>query len=144
MSFNNQEREKKNNNGKRKNKLESPLPKDTLCQFRLKLVQYFVRRFFFILSVYFRYLIIISPWKMAWHFIWTSPKDVLCQVCLKLARWFLRRRFLISSMDFRYLVIISPWKRGWGLLLNQFESSSPTDALCQVWLKLVQWFWKRR
>ena len=24
------------------------------------------------------------------------------------------------------------------------ESPSPKDALCQVWLKLAQWFWRRR
>ena len=28
--------------------------------------------------------------------------------------------------------------------LNTFESSSPKDALCQVWLKLSQWFLRRR
>ena len=30
------------------------------------------------------------------------------------------------------------------LHLNKFESPSPKDALCQVWLKLAQWFWRRR
>ena len=30
------------------------------------------------------------------------------------------------------------------LYLNKHESSSPKDALCQVWLKLAQWFWRRR
>ena len=24
-----------------------------------------------------------------------------------------------------------------------FEQTSPKDALCQVWLKLAQWFWRR-
>ena len=28
--------------------------------------------------------------------------------------------------------------------LTKLESPSPKDALCQVWLKLAQWFWKRR
>ena len=28
--------------------------------------------------------------------------------------------------------------------LNKLESPSPKDALCQVWLKLAQWFWRRR
>ena len=27
---------------------------------------------------------------------------------------------------------------------NQFEFPSPKDVLCQVWLKLAQWFWKRK
>ena len=30
------------------------------------------------------------------------------------------------------------------LYLNKLDSPSPKDALCQVWLKLAQWFWKRR
>ena len=30
------------------------------------------------------------------------------------------------------------------LHLNKLESPSPKDALCQVWLKLDQWFWRRR
>ena len=28
------------------------------------------------------------------------------------------------------------------LHLNEFEFPSPKDALCQVWLKFVQWFWR--
>ena len=28
--------------------------------------------------------------------------------------------------------------------LNKLESHSPKDASCNVWLKLAQWFWKRR
>ena len=39
-------------------------------------------------------------------------------------------------MYFRYLIIISPWKKA--------ESQSPKDDLCQVWLKLPHWFWRRR
>ena len=30
------------------------------------------------------------------------------------------------------------------LYLKKFESPSPRDAFCQVWLKLAQWFWRRR
>mgnify|MGYP003685852939 CR=1 FL=1 len=30
------------------------------------------------------------------------------------------------------------------LHLNKLESPSPKDALCQVRLKLAQWFWRRR
>ena len=33
---------------------------------------------------------------------------------------------------------------GKGRDLNELESSSPKDALCQVWLKLTRWFWWRR
>ena len=47
-------------------------------------------------------------------------------------------------MYFRYFVIISPGKKVGALHLNKLESSSPKDTLCQVWLKLAQWFWRRR
>ena len=36
-----------------------------------------------------------------------------------------------------------PLEKGEALHLNKFKSPSPKDALCQVWLKLAQWFWKR-
>ena len=28
--------------------------------------------------------------------------------------------------------------------LNKLESPSSKDALCQVWLKLAEWFWRRK
>ena len=39
--------------------------------------------------------------------------------------------------------IISFLKVDWSLCVN-FESTLPKDALCQVWLKLAQWYWRRR
>ena len=91
-------------------------------------------------SMYFRDFVIISPWKRVWSFISTKwnplqPKDALCQVWLKLTQRFWRRRFLnfvnIFSLFRNYL----PLERGVGLHLNKLESTSPKDALCQVWLK---------
>ena len=35
-------------------------------------------------------------------------------------------------------------EKGRALLLNKLGSPSPQDSLCQVWLKLDQWFWRRR
>ena len=34
--------------------------------------------------------------------------------------------------------------RSLALHLNKIEVPSPKDALCQVWLKLTDWFWRRR
>ena len=51
--------------------------------------------------------------------------------------------FKISSMYFRYLCNYVPFEKGGALHLNKLESPSPKDALCQVWLKLAQWFWRR-
>ena len=69
---------------------------------------------------------------------YTLPKDVLYQVWLKLAQWCWRRRFLnfvnVLSLFRNYL----PLEKGGALHLNKLEPSSPKNALCQVWLKLVQ------
>ena len=73
-----------------------------------------------------------------------SPKDALCQVYLKLAQWFLRRRLLnfinVYSLFHNYL----PLEKDVAVDLNIFESPSPKDSLCQVWLKMAQWFLRRR
>ena len=36
-----------------------------------------------------------------------------------------------------------PSENGGALHLNILEFPLPKDALCQFWLKLVQWFWRR-
>ena len=35
-------------------------------------------------------------------------------------------------------------EKGGALHLKELESPPPKDALCQVWVKLAQWFWRRR
>ena len=154
---------------------------------------------FLISSLYFRYFVIISPWKRAGPVIWTnlnplhprmlcakfgwnwpsgsgedfnfvnvlllfcnylplekggalhlnklkspSPNDALCQVWLKLAQWSWRRRFLNFVNVFSLFHYYLPLEKGGALHLNKLESPSPKDALCQVWLKLDQLFWRRR
>ena len=98
--------------------------------------------------MYFRYVLIISPWKYGKALNLNkpespSPKDALCQVWLKMSQWFWRRRFLnfvnVFSLFHNYL----PLEKGVALHLNKLESPSLKDALCQVWLKLAQWFWRR-
>jgi hypothetical protein len=34
-------------------------------------------------------------------------------------------------------------EKGYPLRLNNIKSSTPKDDLCQVWLKLAPWFWRR-
>ena len=54
------------------------------------------------------------------------------------------RRFLkfvnLHSQFLNYL----PLEKGKALHLKKLESPSPKDALYQAWLKLAQWFWRRR
>ena len=73
-----------------------------------------------------------------------SPKDALCKVWLKLAQWFWRRRFFNFVNAFLLFRNYLSLEKGRALHLQKLESPSPKDALCQVWLKLVQWFWRRR
>ena len=131
------------------NKLKSPSPKDALCQVWLKLAQWFWRRRFFnfvnVLLLFRNYLPLEKGGVLHLKKLDSpSPKDAFCQVWLKLAYWFWRRRFLnfvnVFSLFHNYL----PLEKGRALLLNKLESPSPKDALCQVWLKLAQWFWRRR
>jgi hypothetical protein len=73
-----------------------------------------------------------------------SPKDNLYQVWLNLACWFWRRRFkkfFSVFLLFRYYISL---ERSNHLCLNKLKSPTPKDDLCQVCLKLAQWFWRRR
>ena len=73
-----------------------------------------------------------------------SPQDDLCQVCLKLAQQLWRRRLINFINIFLLFHYNLPLEKGRALHLSQLESPSPKDALCQVWLYLAQWFWRRR
>ena len=89
-----------------------------------------------------------SPlWKLQWSFISkiesTSPKDASCQVWLKLAQWFCRKIFKYFVNEFSLFLYYLPFERCVALHLNKLESPLPKDALCQVWLKLTHWFWRR-
>jgi hypothetical protein len=61
-----------------------------------------------------------------------------------LGGWFWRRRFLKIFSVFLLFRYYLPLERGNPLHLNKLENPSPKDDLCQVWLKLAQWFWRRR
>ena len=52
-------------------------------------------------------------------------------------------KFCYIFVLFCNYLIISPWKRGRAFHLNKLESYSSMDTLCQVWLKLAQWFWRQ-
>jgi hypothetical protein len=60
-----------------------------------------------------------------------------------LACWFWRRRFLKIVSVFLLFCDYLPLEKSNPLQFNNLESPSPKDHLCQVWLKLAQWFWRR-
>jgi hypothetical protein len=66
-------------------------------------------------------------------FIWIWPI---------LAQWFWRR-FLNDPTQFLHFCNYLPFEEDMALYLNNLEFSLPKDDLCQVWSKLVQWFWRR-
>ena len=84
-------------------KLESPLPKDALCQVWLKLAQWFWRRFFNIFNIIllFHYYLPLEKGVALYLNKLESPppKDALCQIRLKLAQWLWRRRWKCEVYD---------------------------------------------
>ena len=97
--------------------------------------------------MYFRYFVIVfSCWRRTWPFIWRIGISFtqLCfvpscvEICLVLEKFtnFVNAFSLLRN----YLHL----ENGMTLNLNKFKSPLPKDAWCQVWLKLDQWFWRRR
>ena len=125
------------------NKHESPSSKDALCQVWLKLAHWFWRRgllnFLNVFSLFPNYL----PLEKTWRILFTHGCFVPSLVEI-MAQWFWRRRFYTFINAFSEFPNYLPLEKDKALLLNKLESPSPKDALCQVWLKLAQWFWRRR
>ena len=93
------------------NELESPSPKDSLCQVWLKLVYWFLRRFFK------NFVNVFSTWSLTIPGCFVSCLVEIDSVVLE--------NFEISTIYFRYLVVISPWNRVWVFIwtnLNPFHS----------------------
>ena len=121
----------------------------------------------------FCYLVMISPWKKSLlvlermifkfvnvfslfrnylpfekdgtlHLNQLDFKNDFCDVWLKLSQWFWRRRFFNFVNVFSLIRNYLPLEKGGALHLNKLESPLPKNALCEVWLKLDHWFWRRR
>jgi hypothetical protein len=109
------------------NKLESPSPKDNLCQVWLKLAQRFCRRRF-----------LNDPFPFL-HFCDYVPfGNRIIFVLYAIIRF-----YGVSGMK---TVVFAPPSRPQGGRdheIHNFCSSSPIDAISQIWLKLVQWFQRR-
>ena len=140
------------------NKLDTSAAKDAQCQVWLKFAQcYFViispwkRTGFFIRTN----LNPLHPSMLCASFVEIGPVVLektfnfrqcifvndLCKVWLKLAQWFWRRRSIQFVNVFWLFPNYLPLEKGRTLYLNKLYSLSLKDALCQVWLKMAQWFW---
>ena len=132
------------------NKLESPLHKDALCQIWLTLAQWFWRRRilnFVNLFSLFRYYLPLEKSGVLHLNKLESPFQgcfVPSQVWQKSAQWFKEEDYFYYVNVFSLFRNHLPLQKGGALHLNKHEFPSPNDALCQVWLKLVQWLWRRR
>ena len=86
--------------------------------------------------------------RIYWFFVWKNLNPchprMLVPRLVEMAQWFRRRGFFNFVNVFSLFRNYLPLKKGGGLHLNKLESSSPKDAFCQVWMKLAQWFWRRR
>ena len=94
------------------------------------------KKFFYFMAMYFSYFVNIFPWKRAW--------TALCQVWLKLVQWFCKGRFSNFIKLFFLFHYHLPLEKGETIHLMKLESSLPKNALCSIWLKLAQWFLKRK
>ena len=90
---------------------------------------------------------IIFPWKGVCPSIWRYLNPVHPRmICAKFS-WNSGPMALHGEEKFYKFCQCNStiiFKKGVTLVLNAFESPSPKDALCQAWLKLTQWFWRKR
>ena len=87
--------------------------------------------------------------RIGWFLIWTNlnplhPRKLWAKIGWNWPSGFGEEEFLISSMNFSLLRNYLPLEKGRAGHLNKLEYPSLKDALGQVWLKLAQWFWRRR
>ena len=104
---------------------------------------------FSISSMYFHSWVIISPLKKGGNPSFEQIWVLITQGCfvpslVEIGSVVLRRRFFNFVNVFSLFRNYLPLEKGGAHYLNKLESPSPKDALCQVWLKLAQWFWRRR
>jgi hypothetical protein len=96
---------------------------------------------------HFYIFVIISPLKRTWPFTWTNLNSLHPRVICTKFDWIWPagsgEDFKKFSVYFYSFAIISPWRRAiYFVWINLIPT--PMDDLCQAWLKLAQWFWRRR
>ena len=92
--------------------------------------------------MYFYYFPIISPLRRAWPLKTNDPRMLRVKFGWSWTSCFWRRRFFKFFNVFLLFHNYLPFEKGVALHLTKLKAPSPKDALCQIWLKLAQWFWK--
>ena len=95
------------------------------------------KKIFLILSRYFHYFVIISPWKKsrALHLNkleFPSPKGCFVLSLVEIGSVVLEKKIFNFVNVFLLFCNYQPLEKGRALLLNKLESPSPMDALCKV------------
>jgi hypothetical protein len=88
------------------------------------------------------------PFKRTWPFIWTKLNPLHPKIICTKFDWIWlagsgEEDFKKFSVYFYTFAIISHWRRAIPSIWTNLNPPPPQDDLCQVWLKLAQWFWRR-
>jgi hypothetical protein len=67
----------------------------------------------------------------------------LYQVCIEIGLLVLENKIFTNFQCIFTPLLFSHLGEGLSPSFVQFRIPSPKDDLCQVWLKLAQWFWRR-
>ena len=74
---------------------------------------------------------------------WTKTSSTLVHISLKLNPLLFDSKFVNFVNFFLQLWYHFPLEKNVAFI-EQIDSLSPRDALCQLWLKFVPWFWRRQ
>ena len=101
------------------------------------------------MSLYFHFLVIISPWIRVGPFIWTKLNPLHPRMlCAKFGwNWPSGSGEEDSFNSINVFLKFGnnlPLEKGGPLHLYKLELPLLKVALCHVWLKLARWFWRRR
>ena len=104
---------------------------------------------FQIFSIYFFIILLLSPleegcWPLFVQIWIPSTQGCFVPNLVEIGPVVLKREFLNIFNIILLFRFYLPFENGLALHLNKLESPSPKDAWCQVWLKLAQWFLRRR
>ena len=110
------------------NKLESPSPKDALCQVWLKMAQWSLRRFLNFVKVFslFRNYLLLEKGRVQLQS--PLPKDALCQVWLKLAQRISRSFVNVFLLFHNYFPLEDNDDRQW----TNFDQKSSLERSAQL------------
>ena len=91
------------------------------------------------------YFVINSPWQRVGPFIWINfTQGCFVLSIVEIGRQVLERKIFKLVNVFSLFHYYLPLEKGMALYLNKHELPSPKDTLCQVWMKLAHFFWRRR